>query len=115
MRQLLARPSCVQAPFTAADERLAEAWHRAGIPLETVRRTLLLGCLRKSFALIDRPDAQPVGSLRYSEGPLEEVRGGSFPTAYRQHVESHLKRCEQHWPTQPATAPGRRGRPRERP
>ena len=115
MRQLLARPSCVQVPFTAADERLAEAWHRAGIPLETVRRTLLLGCLRKSFALIDRPDAQPVGSLRYSEGPLEEVRGGSLPTAYRQHVESHLKRCEQHWPTQPATAPGRRGRPRERP
>ena len=59
------RPSCVQGPFTAADERLAAAWHRAGVPLETVRRALLLGCLRKSFALIDRPDGQPIGSLRY--------------------------------------------------
>ena len=115
VRQLLARPSCVQAPFTAADERLAAAWHRAGIPLETVRHALLLGCLRKSFALIDRPDAQPIGSLRYFEGPLEEVRGGSFPTAYWQHVESNLERCEQHWRAQPATAPGRRGSPGERP
>ena len=115
VRQLLARPSCVQGPFTAADERLAEAWHRAGIPLETVRRALLLGCLRKSFALIDRPDAQPIGSLRYFEGPLEEVRGSSFPAAYWQHVESNLERCEQHWRSQPATAPGRPPRPGERP
>ena len=115
VRLLLARPACVQAPFTAADERLAEDWHRAGIPLETVRQALLLGCLRKSFALIDRPDAQPIGSLRYFEGPLEEVRSGSFPTAYWQHVESHLERCEQHWRTQPATAPSRRGHPGERP
>ena len=115
VRRLLARPSCVQGPFTAADERLAAAWHGAGVPLETVRRALLLGCLRKSFALIDRPDAQPIGSLRYFERPLEEVRGGSFPAAYWQHVEFNLERCEHHWRTQPATAPGRRGHPGERP
>ena len=115
VRRLLARPSCWQAPFTAADERLAEAWHRAGIPLQTVRQALLLGCLRKSFALIDGPDAQPIGTLRYCEDPLEEVRGGSFPTAYWQHVESILERCEQHGRTQPATAPERRGYPGEGP
>lgn len=107
VRQLLARPSCVQASFAPADERLAEAWHRAGIPLETVRRALLLGCLRKSFALIDGPDAQPIGSLRYFEGPLEEVRRGFFPAGYWQHLESNLERCEQHWRSQPTTAPGR--------
>lgn len=58
-------------------------WYRAGIPLETVRRALLFGCVRKSFPLIDRPEAQPISSLRYFEGPVEDVRGGSFPAAYR--------------------------------
>ena len=115
VRRLLAGPSCVQGPFTAADERLAAAWHRAGVPLETVRRAFLLGCVRKSFVLIDRPDAQPIGSLRYFEGLLEEVRDASFPAAYWQHVEFNLGRCEQYWRTRPATAPGRRRCQGERP
>ena len=33
--------------------------------LETVRRALLLGCVRKSMTLIEPPDQPLIGSLRY--------------------------------------------------
>ena len=106
VRHLLARPSCMHAPFAATG---------ADIPLEAVRRTLLLGRLRESFDLINPPDAQLIGSLRYFEGPMEKVRGGSLPAVYWHHVETNLERCEQHWRTQPAPAPSRQVRAGERP
>ena len=108
VRRLFAGASCVQGAFSPADEHLAAKWHRDGTSLETFRRAFLLGCVRKSFALIDRPDSQPIRSLGYFEPLLEEVRRESFPESYWQHVESNLNRCEQHWQAQPASAPGRR-------
>ncbi len=80
VRRLYAQPSCVQGAFTVADERLAAERHRAGIPLETVRRALLLGSARKSFALIDRPEGQPIGSLRNFQPVLEAVRWQARPS-----------------------------------
>ena len=105
-RRMFCEPSCVQSPFGPADERLAADWHRAGVALEVVRRAILLGSVRKSMTLIDRPDGEPVQRLRYFEGLLEEVRSDSFPASYWQHLEFNLGQCERYWRERPAKAPG---------
>ena len=110
VRRLFQRPSCVQGAFAATDEKLAARWYGEGLPLETVRRAILLGCTRKSMTLIDRPDGQPIRSLTYFEPVLAEVRQEAFPSSYWQHVESTLERCEQHWRAGTVTPP-RRARP----
>ncbi len=107
VRQAFLGPACVQAAFGPADERLAAAWHAAGVPLATVRRAILLGCVRKSMSLIDRPAAQPVRSLRFFEALLREVERERFPDSYWQHLEFNLGRCEDYWRHKPDTAPGR--------
>ena len=75
-------PTCVQAGFGPADERVASAWHAAGVSLETVRRAISRGCVRKSMALIERPCARPVGRLAYFEPLLRGVQCERFPAAY---------------------------------
>ena len=57
VRRLFRQPACVQGRFGTADERLAADWQRAGVALETVRRAILLGSVRKSMSLLDRPAA----------------------------------------------------------
>lgn len=46
------------------------------------------------MSLLDRPDGEPVRSLRYFASLLEEVRTESFPASYWQHLEFNLRRCE---------------------
>ena len=62
--------------------------------------------LGKSMTLIDQPKQPLIGSLRYFEGVLGEVREQSFPARYWQHLEFNLDRCEQYWQAKPETAPG---------
>lgn len=107
VRQLFLKPHCVAGRFGAADRRLAADWQRAGVPLEDVRRAILLGSVRKALTLLDHPSQQPIRSLHYFERLLEEVREESFPPGYWQHLECNLKRCEQHGPAGPESAPGR--------
>ena len=106
IRQAFLEPTCVQAAFGPADARLAAAWHAAGVPLESARRALLLGCTRKSLALLGRPGGQPIRSLRYFEPLLREVEQEPIPDTYWRHLEFNLRRCEQSWQRQPETAPG---------
>ena len=94
VRRMFQEPACVQGRFGPADERLAADWHGAGVPLEAVRRAILLGSVRKSMSLLDRPGGEPVRSLAYFSGLLEEVRAEQFPASYWQHLEFNLRRCE---------------------
>ncbi len=107
VREAFLAPRCVQADFAPADQRLASAWHAAGVSLQTVRHAILLGCVRKSMALIERPGSQPVGRLAYFEPLLREVQHESFPSGYWQHLQFHLARCEDYWQQTPAHTPGR--------
>ena len=100
VRRLFRQPVCVQGRFGAAD------WQRAGVPLETVRRAILLGSVRKSMSLLDRPGGEPVRSLRYFAGLLEEVRTESFPPSYWRHLEFNLRRCERLWRNRPGEGAG---------
>jgi len=118
VREALARPRCVQARFGPRDRRLARAWRRDGVPLRDVQRAILLGSVRRSMAMIDSGRREPVVSLRYFEGTLQEVRQGEWPENYRRHLEWHLERCEEHWSRRRPLAPGADGAghgPRPRP
>ena len=106
VRRLFRQPACVQGRFGTADERLAADWQRAGVALETVRRAILLGSVRKSMSMLDRPGGEPVRSLRYFAGLLEEVRTESFPPSYWRHVEFSLRRCERMWRNRPVEGTG---------
>ena len=100
-----ARAAC-EALSGWGDDRLAAAWHAAGVPLETVRRALLLGCVRKSMTLMDHPSQPLIAHLAYIGGVLEEVREQSFTAGYGQHLEFNLDRCEQYWQAESDKAPG---------
>ena len=106
VRRMFCEPGCVQGRFGSADEHLAVDWHRRGVSLETVRRAILLGSVRKSMSLLDRPGGEPVRSLRYFASLLEEVQTESFPNSYWQHLEFNLRRCERLWQERPAGALG---------
>jgi hypothetical protein len=51
VRGLFLEPACVSSAFSAADEKLAADWYRAGVALDQIQRTILLGCARKYVAL----------------------------------------------------------------
>jgi hypothetical protein len=44
-------PACVEASFSAADEKLALGMHRRGVSQEQIKRAILLGCARKYVAI----------------------------------------------------------------
>ena len=56
---MLLHPACVQASFSAADERLAAQFHRRGVALIQLRRAIWLGCARKNVALLDSAKRWP--------------------------------------------------------
>ena len=96
----------MQGRFERAEERLVADWQRAGVAVETVRRAILLGSVPKSMSLLDRPGGEPVRSLHYLAGLLEEVRMESFPPNYWRHVEFNLRRCERLWRNGPVEGSG---------
>ena len=49
---------------------------------------------------------EPVRSLSYFAGLVEEVRTESFPAAYWRHTEFNLRRCERHWRDRPLEQAG---------
>lgn len=100
VRQAFLQPSCVQGRFNSTDECLARHWHHSGVPLETVRNAILLGCTRKSVTLLEQPAGLPIRSLHYFQPLLEEVLAATpqtYPPQYWQHLRQHLLRCERHW------------------
>ena len=107
VREMCSKPACVQAGFGPADERLAADWQRAGVSLETVRRAILLGSVRKLTSRIDRPGSEPVRSLRYFAGLVEEVRQERMSAGFWKHWEISLERCERYWRSRTEQVAGR--------
>ena len=64
--------------------------------------TILLGTVRKSMTLIDRPDREPIRRLAYFESQLEGVLSESLPPYCWRHLEFNLGRCEEYWRDRPA-------------
>jgi len=73
VRQVLLRPACVRASFSAADERLAVIFYRRGVTIEQLQRAIWLGCARKYVALLKGSTPLLVTSLHYFASIVEEV------------------------------------------
>jgi len=106
VRGLFLEPACVQAMFSAADEKLAADWYRAGFPFEQIERAVLIGCARKYVALFNHPDsAAPISSLHYFAGPLEEITAMAMPLNYWRYLAARVRKMESQWRAHANSAP----------
>jgi hypothetical protein len=97
VRGLFLAPACVQASFSAADEKLALDMYRRGVSMEQIKRVILLGCARKYVAMLNTGTRTPITSLQYFADIVEEVRESAIPESYWEPLRSKMARMEQQW------------------
>ncbi len=97
VRRLLLSRACVQATFSAADEKLAVELYQRHLPLEWIERAYLLGCARKYVALLNHPGAALISSLHYFNALLSEVGGLKVSADYWSYLSQKVDRLEQSW------------------
>jgi hypothetical protein len=100
VRQMMLRPVCVRAHFSAADERIAVALYRRGITLVHLQRAIWLGCARKYAALLNGSEQQAplyITSLHYFAGIVQEVEAVPVGVDYWKHIAAKVDRFEQMW------------------
>ena len=97
VRGLFLAPACVQASFSAADEKIATGLHRRGVSLEQIARAILLGCARKYVSMLNAGSRTPITSLEYFADIVEEVRESAIPESYWEPLRAKLNRMEQQW------------------
>jgi hypothetical protein len=97
VRGLFLAPACVQASFSAADEKLALGMYRRGVSMEQITRAILLGCARKYVAMLNAGTRTPITSLQYFTDIVEEVNESTIPESYWEPLRSKMARMEQQW------------------
>jgi hypothetical protein len=94
---LFLAPACVQAGFSAADEKLAIDLYRRGVSMEQITRSILLGCACKYVAMLNAKIRTPITSLQYFADIIEEVRESAIPESYWEPLRWKVTRMEQQW------------------
>ena len=97
VRGLFLASACVQASFSAADEKIAAGLHRRGVSLEQITRAILLGCARKYVAMLNAGTRTPITSLQYFSDIIEEVSESAIPESYWEPLRTKVTRMEQQW------------------
>jgi hypothetical protein len=97
VRTLFLAPACVQASFSAADEKLALDMYRRRVSMEQIKRAILLGCARKYVAMLNAGTRTPITSLQYFSDIVEEVRESAIPESYWEPLRTKMARMEQQW------------------
>ena len=97
VRGLFLAPACVQASFSAADEKLALGMYRRGVSMEQITRAILLGCARKYVAMLNSGTRIPITSLQYFADLVEEVIESAIPESYWEPLRWKVERMEQQW------------------
>ena len=97
VRGLFLAPACVQASFSAADDKLALGMYRRGVSMEQITRAIMLGCARKYVAMLNAGTRTPITSLQYFADIVEEVRESAIPESYWEPLRSKMARMEQQW------------------
>lgn len=105
VRGLFLAPACVQASFSAADEKLALGMYRRGVSTEQITRAILLGCARKYVAMLNAGTRTPITSLQYFADIVEEVKESAIPESYWEPLRSKMARMEQQWQKGSQTKP----------
>ncbi len=106
VRQMMLRPSCVRAAFSAADERRAVDFYRRGVSLEQIQRAIWLGCARKYVALLNGQTPLWITSLHYFTAIVEEVAESAVGEGYWSHVRRQAEQLERRWIESRARRPG---------
>ena len=97
VRVLFLAPACVQASFSAADEKIAVRLHRRGVQLEQMTRAILLGSARKYVSMINAETRAPITSLQYFADVIDEVIRSPIPESYWEPLRAKVTRMEQQW------------------
>ncbi len=105
VRGLFLEPACVSSVFSAADEKLAAEWYRAGVPLDQVQRAIQMGCARKYVALFNHPGGSPITCLQYFAGIVQEVATLEMSLDYWRYLAARMRKMENQWRAQANSAP----------
>jgi hypothetical protein len=97
VRALFLAPACVQASFSAADEKIAMELHRRGVQLDQIARAILLGSARKYVSMINAGVRAPITSLHYFADVVDEVIRMPIPESYWEPLRAKVERMEQQW------------------
>jgi hypothetical protein len=97
VRGLFLAPACVQASFSAGDEKLALGMCRRGVSMEQITRAILRECARKYVAMLNSGTRTPITSLQYFADIVEEVKESAIPESYWEPLRSKMARMEQQW------------------
>ena len=97
VRELFLAPACVQASFSAANEKLALGMYRRGVSMEQITRAVLLECARKYVAMLNAGTRTPITSLQYFAEIVEEVSEPAIPESYWEPLRHKVARMEQQW------------------
>jgi hypothetical protein len=106
IRETFLSIACGPGKFTAADARTASQMETDGVPLSVVQDAILLGACRKYISWLNGGPAEPIGSLRYFEPIVAELRQQQLPPDYREHLRIQSARYGTRW----ALAQGGNGR-----
>jgi hypothetical protein len=105
VRGLFLEPACVSSVFSAADEKLAAEWYRAGVRLDVVQRAILMGCARKYVALFNNTGGSRITSLQYFAGIVQEVATLEMSLDYWRYLAARMRKMESQWRAQANFAP----------
>jgi len=105
VRGLFLEPACVRSVFSAADEKLAVKWYRAGVGLDQIQRAILMGCARKYVALFNNPGGGHITCLQYFDGIVQEVQGLEMPLDYWRYLAARMRKMDAQWRAQANLAP----------
>jgi hypothetical protein len=97
VRVLFLASTCVQASFSAADEKMAAGLYRRGVSLEMIARAILLGSARKYVSMLNADVRTPIASLEYFADVIDEVIRSPIPESYWEPLRSKVARMEQQW------------------
>lgn len=97
VRELFLAPACIHSSFTVADEKIAVQLCRRGISLQQVQRAILLGCARKYISATNHGVHQPITSLNYFLGTIDEIVETAIPESYWEPLRRKMVRLEQSW------------------
>jgi hypothetical protein len=108
IRQLMGSRRCIANSFPPADENLANALFRRGIPIQQVGRGFLLGCARKYSTLLNNKSNELIVSFSYFQNVIDEAGELQMSTDYWRYLQLRIDKMEQQWLKQHQEADGTR-------
>jgi hypothetical protein len=97
IRRLMGIRWCVASSFAPADEHLANALFKRGVPIEQVERGFLLGCARKYATMLNSKSNAVIVSFSYFQNVIEEAGELKMSEDYWRYLRMRIDKMEQQW------------------